>query len=82
VSIEASPFTNLTPRECDVAHRLADGKTNREIADELGISIKTVDTHRHHVMQKTGARNNVELAKLAVLHGLVQWPVLTEAEAA
>jgi DNA-binding CsgD family transcriptional regulator len=50
---------------------LARGMTNREIARDFDISIKTVDTHRGHVLKKLGLRNNAELARLAVKHGYV-----------
>ena len=66
-----SPFDALTPRELEVATRLATGATNREIADEFDISVKTVDTHRGHVLTKVGARNNVTLAHLALRFGLI-----------
>ena len=64
------PFDALTARELQVATRLAIGRTNAEIADELDISQNTVDTHRQHVMQKLDARNNVVLARLALRAGL------------
>jgi DNA-binding CsgD family transcriptional regulator len=66
-----TPFPQLSDRERAVALRLSLGKTNREIADELGISIKTVDTHRLHLMRKLECRNNVELARLAIREGYV-----------
>jgi DNA-binding NarL/FixJ family response regulator len=65
------PFGALTARELQVAVRLAIGATNSEIADELDISQKTVDTHRLHVLYKLGARNNVALARMALRDGLV-----------
>lgn len=52
----------LSKREAEVACRLAAGKTNRQIASELDITIKTVDTHRQHVLQKLDLVNNAELA--------------------
>ncbi len=51
----------LTRREQQIAGMLAVGYRNSEIADELQISIKTVDTHRGHVLQKLNLRGNVEL---------------------
>ncbi len=65
------PFPELTGRERDVAIRLMLGDTNREIADVLGISIKTVDTHRGHVLKKLGLKNNAKLALYAVKRGYV-----------
>lgn len=61
----------LSSREFQVLERLAQGWTNREIADHLHISIKTVDTHRGHVLKKLRLRNNSDLTRFAVKHGYV-----------
>jgi DNA-binding NarL/FixJ family response regulator len=61
----------LTTREIQVMEMLARGMTNREIAHDLDISVKTVDTHRGHVLKKLAVRNNAELARFAVKHGYV-----------
>lgn len=63
-------WPELSNREFEVAQQLAIGKTNREIAEALGISIKTVDTHRGHLLKKLGCRNNVALARLAIRDGV------------
>ena len=68
---DGSPASVLTARETQVMEMLARGLTNREIAEQLQISIKTVDTHRGHVLKKLGLRNNTELARFAVKHGFV-----------
>jgi len=65
------PASALTAREQQVMEMLARGMTNREIAEHLDISIKTVDTHRGHVLKKLGLRNNSELTRFAVKHGYV-----------
>ena len=65
------PASSLTARELQVMEMLARGMTNREIAMHLDISIKTVDTHRGHVLKKLGLRNNSELTRFAVKHGYV-----------
>lgn len=65
-------FPALTDREREVALLLADGSRNSEIAEELDISIKTVDTHRAHVLRKLHCRNNVELCKLAIREGYIK----------
>ena len=65
------PANSLTAREQQVMEMLARGMTNREIAEHLVISIKTVDTHRGHVLKKLGLRNNSELTRFAVKHGYV-----------
>lgn len=58
----------LSPREVQVAARLAQGFTNAEIGEQLGVSTKTVDTHRMHALRKTGARNNAQLTLWAYRH--------------
>jgi DNA-binding NarL/FixJ family response regulator len=65
----ADPAGALTSREQQVMEMLARGMTNREIAEGLQISIKTVDTHRGHVLKKLKLRNNSELTRFAVKHG-------------
>jgi len=68
---DGHPASALTAREAQVMEMLARGLTNREIAEHLEISIKTVDTHRGHVLKKLGLRNNSELTRFAVKHGYV-----------
>ncbi|MBA3538851.1 MAG: response regulator transcription factor [Deltaproteobacteria bacterium] len=69
VAGDGSPASALTAREQQVMEMLARGMTNREIAEHLSISIKTVDTHRGHILKKLGLRNNSELTRFAVKHG-------------
>ncbi|MFA9443752.1 response regulator [Egicoccus sp. AB-alg6-2] len=61
----APPVEPLTPREEELLVRVARGRTNREIADELHISISTVKTHLAALMRKLSARNRVEIAMWA-----------------
>ncbi len=61
----------LTPREREVLTYIAEGYTNREIAEALSISIKTVDRHRENIMQKLNLHNRVELVKYAIEKGLI-----------
>jgi DNA-binding NarL/FixJ family response regulator len=68
---DGHPASALTAREQQVMEMLGRGLTNREIAEHLQISIKTVDTHRGHVLKKLGLRNNSELTRFAVKHGYV-----------
>lgn len=56
----------LTPRHRDVLRRVLDGKTSREIADELGLSVRTVEAHRAELMVRLGVRNTAELAREAM----------------
>jgi two-component system, NarL family, invasion response regulator UvrY len=67
----ASPAQVLSPREFQVLGHLASGLTNREIAKMLEISVKTVDTHRGHVLKKLKLRNNSDLTRFALQHGLL-----------
>jgi DNA-binding CsgD family transcriptional regulator len=53
----------ISPREADVLKLLIEGKTNKEIADSLFVSLPTVKTHVSHLFAKTGAKNRMELAK-------------------
>lgn len=71
MSFDIPSFDILTPRERQVAAALATGATNREIADQLDVSIKTVDTHRSHLIKKLGVRNNAGLACKAIRDGFV-----------
>ncbi len=64
--------TGLTERENEVLKLLAEGYANKEIADLLHISIKTVETHRSRIMDKLGSRNLAELVKFAIKRGLVE----------
>ena len=61
----------LTPREIDVLRLLARGNTNRQIADLLGISVRTVENHRANLMGKLGLGSRVELVSYAEDHDLV-----------
>lgn len=72
VSPEQTKWNSLTPREHEVALMLARGDTNREIATALNVSIKTVDTHRGHVLKKLELKNNVSLVRFTIRMGLVQ----------
>lgn len=60
----------LTPRERELLGMLAAGKTSKEIASTLGVSVKTVDNHRAHLLTKLEASNVAELAAIAVRAGL------------
>jgi two-component system response regulator NreC len=61
----------LTPRELEVLVLIAEGKTNAEIADDLVISIKTVDRHRENIMQKLNLHSRIDLVKYALRKGLI-----------
>jgi two-component system response regulator TtrR len=64
----------LTEREHDVLRRVIEGKPNKIIADELGISVKTVEFHRSKMMEKMGADSVAELVQLTLGFSLVETP--------
>ena len=66
----SSVYELLGPREREVLRHLAEGKTSKEIATQLGLSIKTVETHRRNITQKVGLHSVAELTKYAVREGL------------
>jgi FixJ family two-component response regulator len=61
----ASRLAALTKREHEIMMLVVAGNTSKEIAQRLGISYRTVEIHRAHIMQKTGAANLLELARIA-----------------
>jgi two-component system, NarL family, response regulator NreC len=61
----------LTEREREVLQLVAEGKSNQEIADALVVSIKTVQTHRAHIMEKLDMHDRTELVKYAIRTGMV-----------
>ena len=62
----------LSAREREILQLLAENKSNKEIATRLGISVRTVETHRRSVMQKLDASSIVELVHYAIRNGIVQ----------
>jgi DNA-binding NarL/FixJ family response regulator len=65
-------FDVLTPRELEILKLIAEAHTSKEIADQLFISIKTVDRHRQNILEKLGMRDRVELTRYAIRRGLIQ----------
>ncbi len=64
-------FTKLSDRELEIALFIAQGHKAPGIAKELGLNDKTVNSHRYHIFQKLNIENDVQLALLAIRHGLV-----------
>lgn len=64
------PEVTLSRREIEVLQLMAEGRTTREIADLLHISVKTVASHREHIVGKLGIRSVAGLTKYAIRHGL------------
>ncbi|MTD46076.1 response regulator [Conexibacter sp. W3-3-2] len=65
------PPDDLSPREREVLRLIALGHTNPEIAQQLFLSVRTVETHRTHVQQKLGRSSRAELVRYALDHGLL-----------
>jgi two-component system response regulator NreC len=65
------PPDDLSPREVEVLRLIALGHTNAEIAAELFLSIRTVESHRAHIQQKLGRSSRADLVRYALEHGLV-----------
>lgn len=62
----------LTPRELEVLKLVAEGWTTKEIAQELGISVRTADAHRAHIMRKLSLNKATDLVRIAIRAGLVK----------
>lgn len=63
---------SLTPRELEVLKLIAEAHTNRQIADTLMLSEKTVESHRANLLSKLGMRDRVELVRYAIRRGLIE----------
>jgi FixJ family two-component response regulator len=72
----AGLFGALTAREIEIAHLIAQGMRNQEVADALGIALRTVKRHRHQVMEKLGAQSLAELVRIIdeAGHGICREP--------
>jgi DNA-binding NarL/FixJ family response regulator len=71
-SAELSSRSRLTPREREILQLLAEGKSNKEIAGILGISVKTAETHRANIMLKLDFHSITELVRYAVRNKIIQ----------
>jgi DNA-binding NarL/FixJ family response regulator len=67
-----SRLESFTVRELEVAQLISEGKSNKQIARLLGISIKTVESHRAGAMRKAGVRTAAEFVRFAIKHNLIQ----------
>jgi two-component system response regulator NreC len=68
----AGPPDGLTEREVEILRLIGLGHTNTEIADRLYLSVRTVESHRAHIQQKTGCTARSELVRYALDHGLIE----------
>ncbi|MFQ6013847.1 MAG: response regulator [Anaerolineae bacterium] len=69
---EQDSYDGLTDREREVLQLIAEGYTNKEIAQILSVSVKTVQTHRSHIMEKLDMHDRVDLVKYAIRKGIIQ----------
>ncbi len=68
----ADPYEALTDREKQVLKLVAEGRSNKDVAELLGISVKTAMSHREHVMEKLGVHNRTELVRFAIRKGVIR----------
>jgi two-component system, NarL family, response regulator NreC len=66
------PTDSLTEREHEVLKLIALGHTNNEVASQLYLSVRTVESHRAHIQQKLGLQTRAELVRYAIDHGLIE----------
>ena len=69
---ETEGYTELSEREMEILKLYAEGQSTREIAEQLFISVKTVGTHKQHILEKLGLKTNADLVKYAIKEGLIQ----------
>ncbi len=67
-----SALPQLTKRELEVLQLFAEGFNNTEIADKLFLSVRTIESHKNHILQKTNMKNSVELIKFAIKHKIIE----------
>jgi len=70
-ALRSEPFEKLTPREREVVLMAAEGLSSTETARRLGISPRTVETHRSQAMRKIGVHRRADLVRYAALHGIL-----------
>lgn len=68
----SDPYETLTDREKQVLKLVAEGLSNKEVAETLGISVKTAMSHREKVMEKLGVHNRTELVRFAIKRGVIR----------
>jgi two-component system response regulator NreC len=65
------PPGNLSKREIEIIKFWGDGHTNKEIADKLFVSLRTVESHKNHIMQKLNFKTSIDLLKFAIRNNLI-----------
>ena len=69
---EENPTEPLSPRELEVLRLVAQGHTNRQVAETLHLSVRTVESHRANLMNKLGLSSPAQLVRYAIEHGLLE----------
>jgi DNA-binding NarL/FixJ family response regulator len=72
IAAQPDPYERLTDREKQVLKLVAEGRSNKEVAELLGISVKTAMSHREHVMLKLGAHSRTDLVRFALRLGVIR----------
>ena len=70
-SIHENVWAHLTPRQREVLQLLAEGKSHKEIASILNISVKTAEFHKYAILGTLGLKTNAELVQYAIRHGII-----------
>lgn len=70
-SIHENVWAHLTPRQREVLQLLAEGKSHKEIANILNISVKTAEYHKYAILGTLGLKTNAELVHYAIRHGII-----------
>lgn len=69
---ESGKDNRLTVRETEILRLFAEGLSNQEIADQLFISVRTVESHKNHIMQKLELKSTVDLVKFAIRNNIIE----------
>lgn len=69
---QESPQTRLTPRQREIVQLLAEGKSSKEVAVALGLSVKTAETHRANIMKRLDCHSVSELVRYAVRNNIIE----------
>jgi DNA-binding NarL/FixJ family response regulator len=69
---ERDPYDSLTDREKQVLRLVAEGRSSKEVAESLGIAVKTAMSHREHLMEKLGLHNRTDLVRFALRRGVIR----------
>ncbi len=67
-----APFSRLSPREIQIVQLVAESKSNKEVSNILHLSVKTVESHRAHIMEKLGLHSVTELVRYAIRNNIVE----------